>query len=327
MNNISELIKKYWSLVNTQKLIDQTPASPSYVYAKYFAGNLVSKESKNITVYIKKGKDLVLTSLGGSDDRSVIDRDSVYELSLKIPRFALTDHILADEMNEFKSLDGEANVLEALSKKIGDISKSHKNSYMTTLSFMSIGALFGEVSDGEGKVLFSFKNTATPIDFKSTIKIIESLNNIDDALVDEFGIEVAYEILCSRTFLSGVAILAQTENLFEQGQAKWEDRDNKRVLIVHGVAFIPFTAKRKNEKGADKTFIANSKAIVVPINTQDTFQTFYTRANHPQAIGAVPTQFFMSSPKETDKGYKIDTEMVAITICTRPGALIPLVYS
>ena len=238
----------------------------------------------------------------------------------------MQDTILPHEINEFESLEGEAKA-EAVSRKIATILKEHKDDYMTTLEFMCVGALFGKVVDGSGKVLFEFRSTATPIEFKNK-DIDICINEIDNALVDELGSEVPYEILCSNEFFEKIVNKAKTSGAFENKTAGYIEEDGARVLVADGKKFIPYRASYKDENGNNKKFLKENTAIVIP-KSEKVYEVIYGRADHTEAVKVAPKMFFAATPQELErgKGYAIDTEMKAMPYCTRPSALINLVFS
>ena len=317
---------KLWTLIVSMKAINQIKTSGSFVFDKYFAKKGKPVLGNTATLKIKKGASIVLNVLAPGADRFVRDVNGVIELTIKLPRFGLSDTILAHQINEFESLEGEAKV-ESVSQKITEILTEHKNDYMTTIEYMSTGALFGKVVDGEGTVLFEFNTTAAPIEFKSKTNI-ESLDEIDAALVDELGKEVPYEILADALFISRVAASAKTDNLFVTGEAKWLDENGKRILVVHSKRYIPFRASWIDTNGDKQAFIAEAEAVVIPLS-EDVFQYIYGRADHTEAVKVAPKLFFAAKPEELDrgKGWAIETETKMIPFCVRPGALIKLKYS
>ena len=319
---------KLWTVLATMKLIEQIKTAPSFVFDKYFNASRKGVMGSSVEVPIKKGAGIVLESVSPSAEHLYHEENDSYILTISLPRFPLETVINAADMNELKSLSDEKEQTQALSQKIGEIVTEHKESFMTTLEFMSVGALFGKVMDGKGNILFEFTSGATPVDFKSDKNLIDSLNEIDDALVNELGKEVPFSILADRSFISGVAARATTETLFDQGQAKWIQEDNKRVLEVHGVKYIPYTGKYKNATGVDTQFIATNTAIVIP-QSADVFKLYYGRANHTEALNKAPKLFFTAAPEALPKGrgYSILSEMRAIPVCIRPGALINLKWT
>lgn len=320
-------ILKLFTLQSMIAIISQLKVAPSFAFDKYFAKSQKGVLGSTVNIPIKKGAGIVLESVSPNAEHLIHDEGDTYMLTVTLPRFPLESVISASDMNEIKALDGTTDQAQALSQKIGELVQENKDSFMTTIEFMSVGALFGKVMDGKGNVLFEFSSGAAQKTFTNTKSIIQSLNEIDDALVEELGTEVGYTILASRSFISGVAARATTEELFAQGQAKWINEGEKRILEVHGKKFIPYTAKYKNANGQTKSFIADNEAIVTP-DSPEVYKLFYGRANHTQALNKAPVLFFTATPEELPKGrgYSIVSETRPLPVCVRPGALIKLKY-
>ncbi|WP_320034802.1 major capsid protein [Halarcobacter sp.] len=320
-------IMKLWTLTTMLKAIMQIKVSGTYVFDKYFKKNAKGILGNTAKLKIKRGGSIVLKSLAKNADRLRRDTKDVYELTIELPRFGLTAEILAHEMNEFESLEGEAKV-EAVSKRIKELMKEHLDDYATTIEYMSIGALFGKVIDGDGVVLFEFTTTDDPIEYKS-VDHVETLDKIDDALVEELGMEVPYEILASPVFITRLAAVAKANNEFkDSGEAKWLDEDGKRILVYNSKRYIPFRASWTDEDGNTHPFVSEGEAVVIPLSTK-VFEAVYGRADHTDAFKAAPQLYFASAPEKMQggKGWSFDTEVKMIPYCARPGALIKLKFS
>lgn len=321
---MKELLK-YFLVTQMVAIISQFKAAPRYVYDKYFSKNKEPKLSPNIQIPIYKGAGVILESVSEEGEHLVQDVGDKFLIDLTIPRFPLKDSVTASELNQIKSLKDPKEQVESLSQRIGQILGEHKESFMTTLEYMATGALFGKVMDGKGKTLFEFKSSGSPVIANADKTLVTVLNEIDEKLEKELGFVPEYEVLASRSYINGIASKATSEELFKNNQASWVDDGGRRVLVVHGKKFIPYSATYKNTKGQTKKFIADNKAVVTPL-AQKVYKTYYSRANHTQALALAPKMFFSAKPEELGlgKGWALVSEMRAIPICVRPGALINL---
>lgn len=320
-------IMKLWTLVTILTGINQLKTVGNFIFDKYFKAKGTPVFGNTATLKIKKGASIVLNSIAAGADRLVKGTQDTYELTIKLPRFGLSGQILAHEINEFETLEGDAKV-EAVSQKITSILAEHKADYMTTIEYMATGALFGKVIDGDGVVLLEFNTTAEPIEYKGKDHITV-LDAIDDALVDELGKEVPYEILADATFIKRLATTAKAAGEFGTGgQASWLDEDGKRILVYNSKRYVPFRASWIDENGDKHSFIKEGEAVVIPLST-DVFKFVYGRADHTEAMSVAPQLFFASKPYplEKGKGWGIETESKMIPYCERPGALIKLKYT
>ena len=57
-------------------------------------------------------------------------------------------------MNLLRTLNTQSEQLKSLSAAIGKILSKQKSNITNTVEYMAIGAIFGKVMDGKGKVLF-----------------------------------------------------------------------------------------------------------------------------------------------------------------------------
>ncbi|MCX6076423.1 MAG: major capsid protein [Campylobacterales bacterium] len=316
-----------WTLVKMMTAINQIKTSGTYVFDKYFKSKGEPVLGNTAKLRIRKGASIVLKALAPGADRLVKDNGDIYEITIEIPRFGLSAQILAHEMNQFETLEGEAQV-QAVSQKIATLMQEHTDEYATTLEFMSTGALFGKVVDGEGTVLFEFTTDTDPIDYKAK-EHIELLDEIDNAISEEIGIVTPYEILAHPLFITRLAAAAKAEGEFGiGGQASWADENGVRVLVYNSKRYIPFRATWKDANGVTQPFIAEAEAVVIPLSS-DVFRHVYGRADHTEALKVAPQLFFASTPEPLNKGkgWGFETEMKAIPYCVRPGALIKLKFS
>ncbi|MDC7249278.1 MAG: major capsid protein [Sphaerochaetaceae bacterium] len=319
-------IMKLWTLTTMLKAINSIKLVSMYTYNKYFEGKEEPVYGNLAKLKIKKGAGLVLESIAPGADRLVDDLDDIYEITIEVPRFGKDAELLAHEINQFETLEGK-NKAAAVSTWFKNKMKEHVADYSTTIEFMAAGALFGKVVDGKGKVLFEFKTTDEPVEFKD--KDIDTvLEEIDDKLVEQLGMEVPYEVLCSSVFMKRLRAKAKAENLFEAKTAKDVDEDGKRVLLVHGKKFIPYRNSYKNTQGDTKKFIEDGKAVVIP-NSEEVYKVVVARADHTEAIKTVPTKFFASAPEKLPKGkgWGFSTESKVLPYCVKPEALIKLNFA
>lgn len=324
---MNDLILKYFTVEAMVKIANQIKAAPSFVFDKFFNKNKIGVLGSSISVPIKKGAGIVLESVSPNAEHLIQEESEKFIVTINLPRFPLISNITANELNTIKSLENTNEQLETLVEKTTDILSEHKNSFLTTIEHMCVGALFGKVTDGMGNVLFEFSSSAPKQEFKGKT-IINSLNSIDDALTGELGTIPPYDILASRTFIDRLATKATSEDLFKQNQAGWEEVDGIRSLVIYGKKFIPYSATYKNGKKQPIKFIPDGEAIVTPLSAE-VYSFYYGRADHTEAVGKKPTLFFAAKPEELPlgRGYAITSETKSIPVCIRPAALIKLIFS
>lgn len=318
-----------WTAKNTTEAISQIKDAQTFIYQKFF------KKSKGhnvntIEVPIRKGSGVILISISPDADHIVHDRGDRYMLDIKLPRFALSNPILASELNALKQFDSMEERKISLAKIIGEITQEHKSSYLTTIEYMSAGALFGKIMDGEGKLLFELETTRDPVIFEDDPEPsqdpLSPMRDIDEMLADEFGADKSYVGLASREFMDKLWFHCKFFSMDEKNQAMWIEQEGKRCLQVQGTTVYPYSVKYKNAKGEEKPFIPQGEAVFIP-QESDAFEVHYGRADHIEAVKNAAKQFFgTTEPLRQGKGFDVLTETKTIPVCVRPTAVIKAKY-
>lgn len=312
---------KLWKAVDTTESINQMTDTETFIYNKFFSKKLKGGTANKIEIPIKRGSGIILTSVSPTAEHLVQKRADEYLLNLTLPRFPLQASISAAEINDLKSFESKDQKAE-LGRVIGERQAEHHNSFLTTLEYMSAGALFGKVMDGEGQILFEFKATEDNVNFNSNEDPIKAFREIDKKIAAELGKNSSYMGLASDEFMDKLWSLCVSLKLDEKKQAKWIDKDNRRCLEVYSTVIYPYTATYKNLKDEDKRFIPVNEAVFVP-NSSTAFKTYYGRADHIEAVRQSPKQFFSTlEPISKGIGYYVLSEMKAIPICDRPTSII-----
>ena len=319
LQTASEYLRSRWTTSNvTDKLIHtkvvETPNFDKYVKEK--KGQI--GESFSIKIY--KGPGVVLESVDAKDDHVVYDRGDYYEIQAKTARYALSNTITPDqldELNQFKGDDLKLSVAEA----IGEIQREHKEAFDISLEHQTTGAMFNNVTDGKGKVLFKIDYTGFKAEFKSGKPLKESINEVLRHIKGELGVqEIEVEAKCSPSFMDGIYTLAQEEKLFDTKQAKEDAAKGTNVLEIHGMTFVEYLATCKNQDGEDIDSVPENEAVFVPVNSR-IFKLRYTRANDTKAAGQKPKLYFGATEElPKGRGWDVRSECRPLVYNSRPAA-------
>lgn len=314
-------VEAKWGVRNTTKTLSQMKVTNTPIFDKYFKNKGRGIIGSTTTIKIMKGSGLILQSVAPDAEHMIHERPTVYELAVKLPRFPLENTISASTLNEISSLDDQSQPIQ-LAAEIGAIQKEHRLSFDTTLEYMATGALFGKVMDGTGKTLFEFASTRPQVEFKSGKKLLTSITEIDDAMVEELGMNPGYEIKCGRGFYTHVFTLAEEEDLFTKKLAEVVVDGDERVLVVHGVKFKAYTVKYQNTQGQLVTFVGDLEMAAIP--NSDTFTDFiYARADHTGAAKSTPSLYFGTTEElPKGRGVAVLSESKPLPVCLNPNAVI-----
>lgn len=317
----AEEAARRWGVQNTSKTLSQMKVTNTPIFDKYFKSKGHGIIGSTTTIKIMKGSGLILQSVAPDAEHMIHERPTVFEVAVKLPRFPLENTISASTLNEISSLDDKSQPIQ-LAAEIGAIQKEHRLSFDTTLEYMATGALFGKVMDGTGKTLFEFASTRSQVEFKSGKPLLTSITEIDDAMVEELGMNPGYEIKCGRGFYNHVFALAEAEDLFAKKLAEVIVDGDERVLLVHGVKFKAYTVKYQNTEGQLVSFVGDLEMAAIP--NSDSFTDFiYGRADHTGAMKSTPALYFGTTEElPKGRGVAVLSESKPLPVCLNPNAVI-----
>lgn len=317
-----EQLLKYFSSDKITQSITQLKATPRFLTENIFKEKVPCLENM-ATIKIIKGSGVVLSSVSENGEHLIEESKDAYILKIPLPRFPIVKTISASEVNSLRTLSLQQEQVKSLAAAINTKIKDAKESFITTLEYMSAGALFGKIMDGNSNILFEFGNKDKPkVVLKNTDQSLRSfIDDCEEKVLDEFGASVDYEVFCGNDLFGKLNDKVLEEGLFKNNLA-FVDKD--KTLSIYGVKFRRYSAKYKNQKGKNIDFLESSKAIVVPKDGSS--KIYYGRANHIDAVNKAPTLMFVSKPEilNRGRGIEITAEMRAIPVCTRPNGLIEI---
>lgn len=317
----AEEVSKKWGVQNTSKTLSQIKVTKTPIFDQYFKNKARGILGNTTTIKIMKGSGLILQSVSPEAEHLIHERPTLFEVPVKLPRFALENTISASTLNEVSSLDDQSQPIQ-LASEIGAIQKEHRLSFDTTIEYMCTGALFGKVMDGTGKALFEFASTRPQVEFKSGKALLTSITEIDDAIVEELGMNPGYAIKCGRGFFNHVFALATAEDLFTKKLASTESDGEKRFLVVHSVRFEAYTVKYQNTEGQLVSFVGDLEMAAIP-NSESFTDFIYGRADHTEASKSNATLFFgTTDPLPKGRGVAVLSETKPLPVCLNPNAVI-----
>ena len=320
---MDELLKKFTVEAMTEIII-QTKVDQNFITDTFFK-KWTPTLSNTHNIIIEKGAGIILESVSENGEHLVTKNPDQTIISVPLPRFPQYDPLPASEMNLLRTLNTQSEQLKSLSAAIGKKLASQKSKITNTAEYMAIGAIFGKVMDGKGKVLFELSANRKEITITNATKLLDLLSNIEAAQIEVLGVAKPYIALVTRELFGELLKLAQAQELLKLESCGVVDSNGVLTLKLFGKIFMPYDASYKNTKGKDTSYMSGKKGVVVPL-MDDIFEIVYTRANHTSAIGKAPTKFFAAAPEVLDKGmgWGIVSESRPLPICNRLDAIIEL---
>lgn len=251
---------------------------------------------------------------------------------IKIPHYELNGAVNASEVQGVRMF-GSASQMQTVQAKVAEVQTVQASDLDATLEYQRIGALSGIVLNGDGSTYVNLftKFAVTPqteVDF-----------NLDSTADDGALLTVCTQVVrgmsralggapfsgvyafCSDTFWD--ALLANTERrktYQAQNAAQLRDGSAWGTFSFGGITFENYRGGVGTEEGT--AFIPTNKAWLFPLGVPRLFRTVYAPADYWETVNTIGLpRYTRLLPWENQKGASIDSQMNAMSYCTRPRAL------
>ncbi|MBD8556901.1 major capsid protein [Rhizobium sp. CFBP 8762] len=284
-----------------------------------------------ISVEMRDGKLALVepSARGGAGETT--DDEKRKKVPVNIEHYQRDDSILADEVQGVRAF-GSESAAETVENRVNGKTQRHAADLTMTLEHQRVGAIKGIVTSKSGGVLVDLYKTfeiavPAPIslglnDPNTLVTKLwqEALYGLEDTLDEPYdGIHVfagrtLHQAMWQHksvreTFLygGGAAVLRQdVPDVYEFGGATWER----------------YKTGAKATKDLGSPYIAHDRARVVPKGVADLFITRFAPGDYNETVNTKGLPFYARAiEKRNGKGYDLEVQMNAISICTRPQVL------
>jgi hypothetical protein len=319
-----------FSLESLTAAVNMEPYRPRQVSASgIFAEDSVT--TTVVSVELREGKLALVEPSNRGGPGETTDDENRQKVPFIIPHYQRDDAISADEVQGVREF-GTENQPETLETRVNRKAQRHARDLTTTLEHQRVGAIKGIVTSKSGGTLINLYNAfgiAVPsavsleLDVETTLVAglwQDVVYSIEDSLDEPYdGLHVFtgrsfhkamwQHKSVRETFLygNGAIVLRQdVPDVFEFGGATWERYKTG--------------AKATADLGAP--YIAHDRARVVPKGVDDLFITRFAPADYNETVNTPGLPFYARAiEKRNGKGYDLEVQMNAVSICTRPQAL------
>jgi hypothetical protein len=319
-----------FSLESLTAAVNSVPYRPGQVTATgIFEEDSVS--TTMISVELRDGKlGLVEPSARGGDGETV-DDENRRKVPFEVPHYQRNDSVLADEVQNVREFGAE-NALETIITRVNRKAQRHAADLTMTLEHQRVGAIKGIITSKSGGVLVDCYNAfgmsvpsavSLELDVDSTIVanlFQDVIYSVEDSLDEPYaGLHVFtgrdfHKALWTHksvrdTFLynTGATVLRQdVPDVFQFAGATWERyRTGARATTDLGAPYI-----------------AATEARVVPLGVPELFITRFAPADYNDTVNTPGLPFYAQMiEKRNMKGYDMEVQMNAVSLCTRPQVL------
>lgn len=319
-----------FSVRSLTNAINKVP--PSFSYLGDIEG-LFEKVSCSTTTTMVEERNGQIALVGNSPRGTkgeTLPRDQRKMRAFVVNHKQLNDEIKADQIQN-QRLFGSEIEFETAQTVMNDKLVMMARSIETTIEWMRLGAVKGQVLDADGSVLHDmfeeFGQTKRTKSLKASV-------STDDGSIKKFCSEVirstrkklgdtkinGFHLLC------GDAIFDAIENSAEIKNAnKW--RNNSDFLVdSHAFRYFEFGGIRFVNYVAwvgDKDFIDPEKAHLLPICEDAIFSEIYGPGDYMETVNTPGLKYYAKQEvQRMDKGIDVEAQSNPLVLCTRPGALL-----
>lgn len=268
-------------------------------------------------------------------ERNNVSKDGTRVMrSYAIPHFPLDDYITPQDIQGQRAYgeEGVERLASVQARKLTTIRKSHAATLETARAKMITsgdiyapnGTVVGNVYTDFGvtrkQVAMDLTNAATDVLGKQR----EIVDHIQDNIMSG---ETPSEIiaLCSPSYFDAYISQAGVKEAYKFYTSTQEPlRNGNWSQFRHGdVLHIRYNAKFKDASGVTQPLIPAGDAYYLPLNTSDSFKTYFSPANKFDLANTLGESGYLFV-YEDGKGSKIEieSEMNTLSLCRRPQIIV-----
>lgn len=261
----------------------------------------------------------------GDDDRRVIP--------FEIDHYEINDAVLADETQGVRMF-GSDDQLETVQNRVESKLSTHARAHDATLEHQRVGAIKGVILSGKGKVLHNLYDRfglAVPapiaLGINAQVESIATKIKGDVVYSIEDELDAPYDhihAMCGRDFHDALWDQKEVRETFLADNMGYQLRDGAPdVFTVGKVTFERYrTGKKATAANGGAAFIAADEARVFPVGVADLFITRFAPADLEETVNTIGLpRYAHQYAMPNGKGRHLDSQMNAISLCTRPGVL------
>lgn len=331
-----------FSIVELTAAINNHPFVPGQLGRLESNGQPLFEEDGVSTTTIKieelDGKlDIIEPSARGGAAATLEGDDDRRRITFDIDHFEIPDAVNADEVQGVKMF-GSDDELEVIDDRVNRKLLRHARAMDLTLEHQRIGAIKGIVLSGKGKVLHNlYDRFGIAVPDQIQLGLDGQVSGIASLIKNEVVYRIEEELDGTYDHIHAMCGNEFHDNLWEQKEVRetfladnqgYQLRDGAPdIFRVGRVTYERYrTGRKATAANGGSAFIASNEARAFPVGAPDLFLTRFAPGDWnglPNTIGL--PRYSRMKEKYNDKGYHLDSQMNAISLCTNPKTLLKLV--
>lgn len=319
-----------FSLESLTAAVNAVPYRPGQVSA----AGLFEEDSVTTTMISIEQRDgklgLVQPSVRGGPGETTGDEDRK-KVPVEVVHYQRDDSVLADEVQNVREFGTESS-LETVANRVNRKAQRHAADLTMTLEHQRVGAIKGIVTSKSGGTLLDLYNlfgiavpNAVSLELDVDATVVTSLwqdvvYSIEDSLDEPYG---GIHVFTGRDFHKSLWQHKSVRDTFLYGQDAGKLRlDVPDTFQWGGATWERYKTGAKATADLGSPYIAATEARVTITGVSDLFITRFAPADYNETVNTPGLPFYSRGVEmRNNKGYDLEVQMNAISICTRPQVL------
>lgn len=328
-----------FSVISLTDAINKLPFIPGR------AGQLIDWGSRGVTtttimIEERGGVLSIINPSGRGGPGSTVDKRKSVARSLVIPHYEIADFINADEVQGVRAFGSESDVMTVQALVNERLEDAVTLSHDPTLEFQRLGAVKGIILNGDGSTLYNLYtefgvSAETEIDFDldnaspasgalrkvcagAARKVADNLGGVPYSGVHAFCGDAFFDDLLAHKEVVESYKGTPMAEVLRQGYVYPNGNRVYGAFEFGGIVFENYRGKN----GAS-AMVDTNKCHLFPVGVPGLFRTVYAPADFVETVNTLGLpRYARQYLSANGKGVHLDTQMNALSYCTRPKVLI-----
>jgi len=297
--------------------------------------NVRGVPTDTVTVEERGGVLRLLPSKERGAPASTMEKGTRIRRTFNIPHIPLEDHISPNDVRNLMAF-GSADSLEPLMRFVNDRLSDLRASHEQTLEWLRLGALKGQIIDGDGATVLydlyaEFGITEKTVDLQLgaattdvKAKCAEITRHIRKNLLGERMTGV--RCFVSPDLFDALVNHPSVKEIWDRWQADRPGREEIDTFRFMGITFEVYDAEVTALDGTAVQFFGAAEGRAFPEGTAATFRNYAAPADFNETVNTLG-QLYYAKIKEGDfgRGWDIHTQSNPLPLCLRPATLVKVI--
>lgn len=339
MPSLNVFTQDAFSVISLTDAINKIPFVPGR------AGTLIDWGARGISttsimVEERGGVLTIVNPTGRGGPGSTLAKRSSTARMLVVPHYEINDFINADEVQNIRAFGSESDVMTVQSLVNERLEDAVTLSHDPTLEYQRLGALKGIIVNGDGTTLYNLftefgVSQETEIDFDldnaspasgalrkacaGAVRLIaDNLGGVSYSGVHAFCGNAFFDDLLSHKEVVASYTGTPMAEVLRQGYVYPNGQQVYGAFEFGGIVWENYRGKNGSSAMVD-----TDKCHIFPMGAPGLFRTVYAPADFVETVNTIGLpRYARQYPSQNGKGVHLDTQMNALSYCTRPKVLM-----